>query len=289
MRKTKLKILLSVILLLTLFINVSCQNNYKLKKIADGFNFTEGPVWYNGNLLFSDIPENTIYSYSEASGAEVYYKPSGNSNGLALDAEGNLLLAQHGKRRVAKLTGDNEESVLVDNYEGITFNSPNDMTIASDGALFFTDPPYGIEPEQEELGFYGIYKLTPAGNLYLLDSSLIRPNGIILSPDEKKLIVSDSEEKKLFVWDIVNDSTIANKELLLYMDSPLFGTSDGLKLGKDGLIYATGPGGVWILDLDGKVLETIEVPGQTTNCNWGPNGEVLYITSGDAVYRLRRE
>jgi len=281
-----LKKILGIISLFTLLLSISGQSNYKLEKLADGFTFVEGPVWIDGKLLFSDIPENTIYAWSKDKGTEVYYKPSGNSNGLALDSEGNLVLAQHGKRRVAKLTNENEEIPLVDNYKGKSFNSPNDLTIDSKGSIYFTDPPYGINPEQEKLGFYGIYKFTTEGNLYLLDNSLIRPNGIILSLDEKKLIVSDSQEKKLFVWDIVNDSTITNKSILIEMDKSLKGTTDGLKMGADGLIYSTGPGGIWILNLDGQVIERIDVPGQTTNCNWGPDGKVLYITSGDAIFSL---
>ncbi len=281
-----MKKVFSIISLFTLLLGISGQSNYNLEKLADGFTFVEGPVWVDGKLLFSDIPENIIYAWSKDTGTKVYYKPSGNSNGLALDSEGNLVLAQHGKRRVARLTNDNEEIPLVDNYKGKSFNSPNDLTIDSKGSIYFTDPPYGINPEQEELGFYGIFKLTTEGNLYLLDSSLIRPNGIILSLDEKKLIVSDSQEKKLFVWDIVNDSTITNKRILIEMDKSLEGTTDGLKMGEDGLIYSAGPGGIWILNLDGQVIERIDVPGQTTNCNWGPDGKVLYITSGDAIYCL---
>jgi len=281
-----LKRILGIISLFTLLLGLSGQSNYKLEKLADGFTFVEGPVWLDGKLLFSDIPENTIYAWSKNKGTEVYYKPSGNSNGLALNAEGNLILAQHGKRRVAKLTNKNEEIPLVDNYKGKSFNSPNDLTVDSRGSIYFTDPPYGISKEQEELGFYGIYKFTSEGDLYLLDSTLIRPNGIILSPDENKLIVSDSQEKTLFIWDVVNDSTITNKSILIEMDKSLEGTTDGLKIGRDGLIYSTGPGGIWILKLDGQVVERINVPGQTTNCNWGPDGKVLYITSGDAIYCL---
>lgn len=281
-----MKKVFSIISLFTLLLGISGQSNYNLEKLADGFTFVEGPVWVDGKLLFSDIPENIIYAWSKDTGTKVYYKPSGNSNGLALDSEGNLVLAQHGKRRVAKLNNENEEIPLVDNYKGKSFNSPNDLAIDSKGSIYFTDPPYGINPEQEELGFYGIFKLTTEGNLYLLDSSLIRPNGIILSLDEKKLIVSDSQEKKLFVWDIVNDSTITNKRILIEIDKSLEGTTDGLKMGADGLIYSTGPKGIWILNLDGQVIERIDVPGQTTNCNWGQNGKVLYITSGDAIYSL---
>jgi gluconolactonase len=265
-----------------------CQNNeeYKVEKIAEGFRFTEGPVWMNGKLLFSDIPENKVYQWTEEKGTEIFLDPSGNSNGLALDAEGNLLLAQHGKRRVARIVNE-IEIALADSFAGKKLNSPNDMTIKSDGTIYFTDPPYGIDAEEEELGFYGIYKLSTDGELLLLDSTLVRPNGLAFSPDEKLLYVADSQERKVFVFDVDEDGKISNKKLFVDMTSDKKGTADGMKMGKDGLLYSTGPGGIWIIDDKGLVIRTIDVPGQTTNCNWGPEGNILYITSGDAVYRLR--
>ena len=264
-----------------------CQNSkeYSIEKIAEGFRFTEGPVWMEGKLLFSDIPENKVYQWSKEKGIEVFLDSSGNSNGLALDSQGNLLLAQHGKRRVARIM-NGAESALVDSFEGKKLNSPNDMTIHSNGSIYFTDPPYGIEEDEEELGFYGIYKLTLNGEITLLDKSLIRPNGLAFSPDEKKLYVADSQERKIYVWSVDERGTISDKKLFVDMKSEKKGSADGMKMGKDGLLYATGPGGIWIIDDKGNVVKTIDVPGQTTNCNWGPNGEILYITSGDAVYKM---
>ena len=264
-----------------------CQNSkeYSIEKIAEGFRFTEGPVWMEGKLLFSDIPENKVYQWSKEKGIEVFLDSSGNSNGLALDSQGNLLLAQHGKRRVARIV-DGIESSIVDSFEGKKLNSPNDMTIHSNGSIYFTDPPYGIEEDEEELGFYGIYKLTLNGEITLLDKSLIRPNGLAFSPDEKKLYVADSQERKIYVWSVDERGTISDKKLFVDMKSEKKGSADGMKMGKDGLLYATGPGGIWIIDDKGNVVKTIDVPGQTTNCNWGPNGEILYITSGDAVYKM---
>jgi len=263
------------------------SSDYSLEKVADGFNFIEGPVLKDGKILFSDIPENTIFQFEEGKGVTEYYKPSGNSNGLAINSEGELIMAQHGKRRVAKISKAGNEILLAERYDGRLLNSPNDMTIHSDGSIFFTDPPYGIKSEQEELGFYGIYKLTPSGDLYLLDKSLNRPNGIALSPDESKLYVSDSRAQKIFVWDIIDNKTIGNKSLLIEMEGK--GSADGFKVNKSGTIYATGPEGIWVINEDGSIKTIIKVPGQNTNCNWGNSEQtILFVTSAKALYKITK-
>jgi sugar lactone lactonase YvrE len=258
-----------------------------VEKIAEGFQFLEGPVWKEDlGLLFSDIPANTVYLWSQVKGTSVYLQPSGNSNGLAIDARQDLVLAQHSKRRLAKLNEDGIETTLATHYKGKRFNSPNDMAIKSDGSIFFTDPPYGISAQQEELGFYGIYRLNPEGELQLLDSSLFRPNGITFSPDEKKLYVSESDACRIYVWDVISDSLIVNKRLFASMNAE--GNADGMKTDPAGNLFATGPYGVWVYSHNGTVLDTILVPGQTTNCNWGdPDRKTLYITSGSGLFRIR--
>jgi gluconolactonase len=156
----------------------------QVQKVADGFLFVEGPVWKDGvGLLFSDINGNTIYRWSQDSGVVAYVKPSGNSNGLALDLQGRLLAAQHGNRRVVRIEITGSQTPLASLYQGKRLNSPNDLTVKSDGSIWFTDPPYGISQIQEELGFYGIYRISTSGEVQLLDKSLRRPNGIALSPD----------------------------------------------------------------------------------------------------------
>lgn len=257
----------------------------QIEKVAEGFQFTEGPVWKDGAIFFSDIPANKIYRWNEKDGLSVYLEPSGNSNGLALDKDGNLLLAQHGKRRLAKINNDGKEISLADNFYGSKFNSPNDITVKSDGSIFFTDPPYGIEPNQEELGYNGIYKLGKDGLIQLLDISLNRPNGIAFSPDEKLLYVTNSETKDIYVWDVA-DGKIINKRLFAKLEPN--GGGDGLKVNSKGRLFVCGSFGIWIFESDGTLLDSFEVPGQTTNCAFGDeDGKSLYITSGNAVYKYR--
>jgi gluconolactonase len=261
--------------------------NAQVEKIADGFQFVEGPVWKDGvGLLFSDIPANKIYKWTPEAGTEVYLNPSGNSNGLTLDNEGRLLLAQQGNRRVARLENDGTQTAIATHYNGKKLNSPNDLVVASDGTIYFTDPPYGINSSEAELNFSGIFRVDPVTKaVQLLDKSLYRPNGIALSPDETKLYVNDSEAKNIYVWDIV-DSTITNKKLFATMNPAGYG--DGMEIDADGNLYSSGPLGVWVFKPDGTVIDTVLVPGQTTNCGWGDSDrKTLYITSGTAVYKIR--
>jgi len=255
--------------------------------VARGFQFVEGPLWSDSlGLLFSDINANTVYRWTPASGATIHLKPSGKSNGLAWDAQGRLLLALQGDRKVVRQERDGALTVLAERYEGKKLNSPNDMAVKSDGALFFTDPPYGISAAQQELGYCGIFRISITGSLYLLDKTLSRPNGIAFSPDETLLYVADAEVRKIYVWDVVSDSLLANKRLFAAM-SPS-GYADGMKVDAAGNLFATGPGGIWVYAPDGKLLQKIAVPGQTTNCGWGDaDRQTLYITSSGTVYKVR--
>lgn len=260
----------------------------KLERIADGFQFVEGPVWKDGvGLLFSDIPANTAYRWTPDSGARVYLKPSSNSNGLTLDLQGRLLLAQTGTRRIARLEPNGTQTPLASTYGGKKLNSPNDLVVKSDGSIFFTDPPFNIPAGQtQELSFSGIFRISPSGNLQLLDSSLALPNGICFSPNESTLYVNNSSERVIYAWDVVNDSTIANKRRLASMNP--VGYADGMKVDAAGNIFSAGPLGIWVFSPSGAVLDTILVPGQTANCNWGDaDRKTLYITASTAVYRIR--
>jgi len=284
--------LLTLTSILIFMTNTSAQSpvleGAKVDKIAGGFQFVEGPLWREpGYLIFSDIPANTIYKWSADGGVETFLTPSGNSNGLAADLEGRLLLAQHGKRRIARIEKDGTEIGLATHYNGKRLNSPNDLAVKTDGSIYFTDPPYGINSSQEELGYYGIFRIAPGGQLYLLDKSLTRPNGIVFSPDEKRLYINDSQARKIYVWDVENDSTLANKRLFATMEGS--GSADGMKVDTNGNLYSTGPGGIWIFAPDGSLIDKIPVTGQTTNLNWGnADRKTLYITSGNSVYMIQR-
>lgn len=288
--KTRLSVwlLFASLSCIELFAQSPVPTGATVDKIATGFQFVEGPLRHpQGFLIFSDIPANTVFKWDPATGkTSEFLRPSGNSNGLSLDLQGNVLLCQHGKRRVARLTVDGTETAVADSYDGKRLNSPNDLAVKSDGSIYFTDPPYGINSSQEELKFYGIFRVSPAGELILLDKSLSRPNGICFSPDEKKLYVNDSQALRIYVWDVRDDLTIANKKLFYAMTGS--GAADGMKTDTEGRLYSTGPGGVWIFSPDGKVVDKILVPETTTNLNWGDaDYQTLYITAGKSVYSIR--
>jgi len=258
----------------------------EVDKIASGYQFVEGPLWREpGYLIFSDINGNTIYKWSPVDGKGIFYTPSGNSNGLAVDLQGRVLMAQHGKRQIARVEDDGTETPLATHFDSKRLNSPNDLTVKSDGSIWFTDPPYGINSSQKELGFYGIFRLSTNGELILLDNSLSRPNGIAFSPDETKLYVNDSQARKIYVWDIQPDLTLANKKLFATMSGS--GSADGMEMDCNGNLYSSGPGGVWIYQPDGTLLDKIAVPEQTTNVAWGDSARnTLYITSGTSIYSI---
>ncbi len=261
-----------------------------LEQVASGFQFTEGPVWHqSGFLLFSDIPADTIYKWTPNQKTEVFRRPSGNANGNTLDAEGHLISAEHKHRRVSRTEKDGKIVTLAERYEGNRLNSPNDVVVKSDGSVYFTDPPYGIKKEQEELGFYGVYRLAPDGTLTLLVKDFVRPNGLAFSPDEKKLYVSDSEKGHIRVFDVSADGSLANGRIFAEQkDSSKAGVPDGMKVDVRGNVYSTGAGGVWVFSPEGNLQVLIEVPETPTNLAWGDgDGKTLYITANKSVYRIR--
>ena len=258
--------------------------------ILDGLQFTEGPVWHqDGYLLFSDIPANTIYTWTPGRDEpEVFRNPSGNANGNAFNAEGMLISAEHGNRRVSKTEADGNTITLADRFEGKRLNSPNDLAIASGGRIYFTDPPYGISEDQEELDFYGVYMIDTDGSLRLLDDSFIRPNGIALSPDESRLYVNDSQDKFIRVYDVNADGSITNGRLFADLSSsPLSGTTDGMKVDTLGNVFSSGPGGVWVFSAEGEELHFVPVPENTTNVTFGGEDySTLYVTASSSVYKI---
>lgn len=263
--------------------------NAELEKIAGDFEFTEGPVWHpDGFLLFSDIPANIIYKWQPGAATTIWRQPSGNANGNTLDRSGRLLSAEHGNRRVSLTEQDGEIVTLVNQYQGKQLNSPNDLVVKSDGSIYFTDPPFGIISKQEELGFYGVYRLAPNGTLTLLVDDFVRPNGIVFSPDESKLYVNDSHEGHIRVFNLQADGTLDNGRIFAQLKPPSkAGAADGMKADVQGNIYSTAPGGVWIFSPDGELLGIIATPEAPTNIAWGDRDrQTLYITARESVYRI---
>jgi gluconolactonase len=259
----------------------------KLELIANNFQFVEGPLWNDSlGLLFSDIPANKVYRWTEKDSISVFINLSSNSNGLMYDLTGKLILAQTGLRRVARIESDGSQTSLAATFNGRKLNSPNDLALKSDGSIFFTDPPFNIPTGQnKELTFSGIFRINPKGDLQLLDSSLSLPNGICFSPDETKLYVNDSQKRIIYVWDVVNDSAIANKNVFATITPD--GYADGMKTDNEGNLFCTGPLGVWVFSPEGKILDTILVPGQTSNCNWGDKEKkILFVTAGNNIYKI---
>jgi gluconolactonase len=280
--------------------------NPKVWKLAEGFKFTEGPVWTNDGLLFSDPNSNIIYRYSKDGKLSVFRNPSGysgadiaeygqpGSNGLTLDADGNLVVNQHGNRRIVKLEKDGSETVLADKFEGKKLNSPNDLVYRSDGTLFFTDPPFGLpkffDDKRKELAFSGVYSIYK-GKLQLLTKEFTGPNGIAFSPDEKYLYVGNWDEKKktVYRYEVNEDGTIRNSKL--FFDFTNFkgeDAIDGVKTDVEGNVYVSAPGGLQVLNKDGKHLGTIVTPQHVHNMAWGDDdGKTLYLTARNGLYRMR--
>jgi len=263
--------------------------NAKVEMIASGILQPEGPVWQEGlGLLFSDIKGNKIYKWTAENGKEIYHPHSDSTNGLTFDLQGRLVAGQMGLRRVVRFEKDGSRTALADRYEGKRFNSPNDLVVKSDGAVFFTDPDFNIPSGQpKELSFNGIYRIGPAGNLTLL-ATLTLPNGICFSPDETKLYVNDSQAHKIYVWDVVDDSTLSNKKL--FYTIPKFGYADGMKVDQQGNVYCTCASAVWVISPAGVLLGQINLPqnASASNCAWGDTDRnTLFITAGTSVYKIR--
>jgi len=294
-------------------INKIVGPNPKVFKIAEGFKFTEGPVWTKDGLLFSDPNANTIYKYSTDGKLSVFKTPSGysgadiaeyrqpGSNGITLDPAGNIVFDQHGNRRVVRLEKDGTETVLADRFEGKRLNSPNDLVYRSDGTLFFTDPPFGrLKAETRPVGsvpfhprdleFAGVYSIHN-GRLQLLTTEFTGPNGIALSPDEKHLYIGnwDDNKKTVYRYDLNADGTIANGKLFFDFTS-IKGEDaiDGVKVDVEGNVYVSAPGGLHIVSADGRHLGTIITPQHAHNMAWGDeDGKTLYLTARTGLYRIR--
>jgi len=264
----------------------------KLEKIATGFKFTEGPVWNasGGFLLFSDIPANRIYKWSPDEGLEVFREPSGNSNGLTYDKKSRLVICEHSNRRLSRIDEDGTYRVLVSKFRDKRLNSPNDVIVKSDGTIYFTDPPYGIKPEEQELPFQGVFRFNPENNeLTLLTDDFNRPNGLAFSPDETTIYIADSSERShIRAFDVNRDGTLSNSRVFAEIRSELKGNPDGMKVDIENHLYVAAAGGIWVFSKNREHLGIIRTPETPANCAWGGRDwKSLFITARTSIYRIR--
>jgi gluconolactonase len=286
--------------------------DWRIEKLASGFIWSEGPVWIadGSYLLFTDVPGNTLYRWSQKDGLSTFLKPSGyagtetgifrepGANGLFPDGPGTILLADHGNRQVARFdVKTKKKTPIATRFEGKRFNSPNDVTRRKDGVIFFTDPPYGLEglnaSKHKELPFNGVYRIDRDGSVHLIDKEMTFPNGLALSPDERTLYVANSDPDRP-IWmaftlnergEVVSKRVFADSSDLHEAKDP--GLPDGMRVTRDGTIFATAPGGVLIMDATGKRLGRIRTGTAIANCAFGDDGRTLYMTSNDFLARIR--
>ena len=286
------------------------EKSAKIEILADGFEWSEGPVWSSqlNSVLFSDVPENVIYSWNEDKGLGTFTRPIGYSgkvpnlkkagtNGLTIDADGNLIICMHGDRKITKLEklNINRKATLVNSFDGNLLNSPNDLVYDSKGNLYFTDPPYGLlegdNDKLKEIEFNGVYKVSPNGDIEVLVKNLTRPNGISISNDEKILYVANSDKNNpvIMQYDLSeegakNPSIFFDGRELTKKDIGLF---DGLKVHPTGNVFATGPGGVLVIKENGDHIGTIRTEVRTANCAFDENFQYLYMTSDMFLTRIK--
>ena len=291
-------------------IDLLIAENTVIEILADGFNWSEGPVWVPDldAVLFADVPENKLFRWDEKNGLQLFLEPSGytgyapnikksGGNGLILDNKGNLLIAQHGDRRIARIQAPlgkfNNFETVVDRFDGKRFHSPNDLVLSRSNNLYFTDPPYGLNGDDDslrELDWNGVYCLRADGTIHLEYSGLNRPNGLAFSPDEKTLYVANSDPNRnlWMAFDVLEDGSLTNERV--FFDATSFdraGLADGMKVHSKGYLFATGPGGVLIFSPVGKHLGTIITEERTANCTFNKNESALYMTSDRYLTRIK--
>jgi gluconolactonase len=274
----------------------------EVERVGTGFTFTEGPLWHpSGYLLFSDMPGDVRRRWDEANGVTEVANPSNKGNGMTWDNDGRLIVCEHVTSSVVRMDPDGTGSgreVLASHYDGKELNSPNDVVVKSDGAIYFTDPTYGRMPgfgieREQELSFQGVYRIPPGGgDPRLLADDFGQPNGLCFTADEKTLYVNDTEHTNIRAFDVADDGTLANGRVLAEGigtgDIDVGDLVDGMKLDERGNIWVTGPGGVCVFDPDGQQIGTVEVPEPVGNLNWGgADWDWLFIPASTSVYRVR--
>ncbi len=277
-----------------------------VEKVAGGFGFTEGPLWRpaEGRLWFSDVVGNVLRAVTPSGEAKVLIEqaaghstaPAGSyigPNGLLAEPDGTVLMAQHFNRSIVRVGADLQTAVVVDRFEGKRLNSPNDLAFGPGGALYFTDPPFGLVGQDKdpakELDFNGVYRFAD-GQATALVRDLGRPNGIGFSPDRRTMYISNTEatRKVIMAYDVTDAGTVSNARVFADGTADAApGMPDGLKLDQQGNVYATMPGGIWVIAPDGRHLGTIRAPEVAANCGWGDDGKTLYITAETGVYRIK--
>jgi len=282
--------------------------------LAQGFEWSEGPVWIEElkTLIFSDVPANTIYKWTEAGGKEVYLTPSGytgkvkrggetGSNGLTLNAKRQLVLCQHGDRRIAVMNAPLDHPKadfinLASQFKGKRFDSPNDVVFAPGGDFFFTDPPYGLEKfisdSSKDAPYQGVFKVNSSGEVTLLTDSITRPNGIALFPDGRSIIIANSDPDKAiwYLYDLDKNNLLINGRI--FYDATVEGRTDkgspdGLKIDREGNVFASGPGGIWVFDKKARVLGKIRIGLSVSNCALGDDDKTLYVTADNYILRVK--
>ena len=257
--------------------------------LAKGFQFTEGPVWHPDRyLLFSDIAGDTIFRFVPGRGVQKFISPSRNSNGLTFDAAGRLLACEHGGRQISRISESNTMVPLVREYNGKPLNSPNDIVVHSSGSIFFTDPPYGIDPDTGEQGFNGVYRVDTNGSIALLRDDMERPNGLAFNNDESVLFVADSWKRHVLAYAVNADLSLGKPSVFADMDVAETGNPDGIKIDIENNMYVAGGGGIWAIDPSGKHLGTVEFPELPANLAFGgARNMTLFVTARTGIYSIR--
>ena len=267
-----------------------------IERVATGFIFTEGALWHSrdGYLLFSDIIGNQMHRWSEQHGLHSFRQPSQMANGNAWDLQGRLLTCEHASSRVTRTELDGSITVLASHYQGLALNSPNDIVVKSDGAIYFTDPifgrraPHGV-PREPELDHRSVYRIAPdSGALARLSPLLEQPNGLCFSLDERQLYVNDSPRKQIHVYAVQADGSLDDGRLFAHLQGAEPGVPDGMKVDLQGHVYCCGPGGIHVLQPDGRCVARIRLPEKACNFAFGDaDHRTMYVTACTSVYRLR--